>query len=132
MKNRILAGLSAVAIIAAGIIAVQPSMPPMTPGPRSVRLALIVDADKADEAWPAWARAWCHDGDALCVDANDDPQGVPQCIDGVVVGYLAKTRATRAQADRAAFTLRDLGVVLEGDATSAVEDLGWVTCETTP
>ena len=87
-----------------------------------------MSAATATEAWPAWAIAWCPDGDAACVDANDDDQGVPMCVGDAVAGYLAKTRATPSQAARAAFMLDGVAVVVDGDATAAIAATGWSAC----
>jgi len=119
----------AAALAAVGIaIAVQPTMPAYERGRRTSHLTILVDAATATEAWPAWAIAWCPDGDAECVDANNDDQGVPMCVGDAVAGYIAKTRATPSQAARAAFMLDGVAVVVDGDASAAIAATGWTTC----
>ena len=116
MKTRILASLAIVAAIVAGGLSVETGLPPHVPGARTAHLEVCI-SDPVE--WAAWALAWCPDGDVACIDANDDVQGVPYCVDGVEVGRCAKTHATVAQQAR----MDAAGVLLGGP-----EGYGWTAC----
>lgn len=116
MRTRILASLAVVAAIVAGGLSVDTGLPPRVDGPRTPHLHVCI-ADPVE--WQAWALAWCPDGDAACIDDNDDVQGVPMCVDGLPVGHCAQTYATASQEAR----MDAAGVVL-GDAASH----GWAAC----
>lgn len=123
------AGLSIAVLAVVGAILAKPTMPAWEAGPRDVTLTIVVDADKEATAWPAWALAWCQDGDTACIEANAGPQGQPLCDRaGKLAGYLGRTRATRSQAERAAFTMRGMGQVVEGDGESLLAALDWAVC----
>lgn len=110
--QRLAASIAVVAAIIAGGLSVDTGLPPHVDGPRTAHLEVCV-ADPAE--WAAWALAWCPDGDAECIDDNDDVQGVPMCVDGVGIGHCAKTYATQAQQDR-----MDAAGVLLGIPSGAV------------
>lgn len=116
MRTRILASLAIVAAIVAGGLSINTGLPPHVDGPRTAHLEVCI-SDPVE--WAAWALAWCPDGDVQCIDANDDVQGVPYCVDGVEVGHCAKTHATVAQEAR----MDAAGVVLGGP-----EGYGWTAC----
>ena len=119
MKTRLLASLAIVAAIVAGGLSIETGLPPHVPGPRTAHLEVCI-ADPVE--WAAWALAWCPDGDAVCINNNDDVQGVPYCLDGVPVGNCAKTYATASQEAR----MDAAGVVLGGP-----EFHGWQACPVT-
>lgn len=110
--QRLAASLAIVAAIVAGGLSIETGLPPHVPGPRTAHLEVCI-ADPVE--WAAWALAWCPDGDATCIDDNDDIQGVPMCVDGAPVGNCAKTHATQAQQDR-----MDAAGVLLGIPSGAV------------
>ena len=95
--QRLAASLAIVAAIIAGGFSIDTGLPPHVHGPRTAHLEVCI-ADPVE--WQAWALAWCPDGDVSCIDANDDIQGVPMCLDGVPIGHCAKTHATQAQEKR--------------------------------
>jgi len=112
MDRRILAALALAGAIGAGLLVDMPP-PSHVPGERRTVVLKPCAAD-----WSAWAQAWCPDDDAECVDANDDKQGNPYCVDGIEVGQCASTPATPSQEARALH----FGVAL------SVPD-GWAPCE---
>lgn len=117
MRQRLLAALAVVAAIVAGGLSVETGLPPHVDNElRSVLLQVCI-ADPVE--WQAWALAWCPDGDAVCIDDNDDVQGVPMCLDGVPVGNCAQTYATASQAAR----MDAAGVVL-----GWADSFGWSSC----
>ena len=120
MKTRILASLAIVAAIVAGGLSIETGLPPHVDGPRTAHLEVCI-ADPVE--WQAWALAWCPDGDAVCINNNDDVQGVPMCVGGQPVGHCAKTYATASQEQR----MDAAGVVLGGP-----EFHGWQACPETP
>jgi len=112
MDNRIVAALALAGLVGAGVALTDAPLPPHAPGEKRT---VILQPCASD--WSAWARAWCPDGDTACVDANDDRQGRPLCVDGVEVGQCASTPATLSQEARA----RALGV-------SLTQPQGWEAC----
>lgn len=117
MRQRILTALAIVAAIVAGGLSVDTGLPPHVDNElRSVLLQVCI-ADPVE--WQVWALAWCPDGDVVCIDANDDVQGAPMCLDGVPVGSCAQTYATASQASR----MDAAGVVL-----GWADSLGWSPC----
>jgi hypothetical protein len=117
MRNRILASLAIVAAVIVGGLSVPTGLPPHAPGEHRTAHLEVCISDPVE--WQAWALAWCPDGDAVCIDNNDDVQGVPMCLDGVPVGTCAKTPATPSQEAR----MDAAGMVLGG------ADLhGWSAC----
>jgi hypothetical protein len=112
MDRRTLAALVLAGIVGAGALTIDGPMPPHVPGEQRMTTLNPCASD-----WSAWAQAWCPDGDAACIDANDDPQGIPMCVNGVPVGQCASTPATFSQEARALH----LGVAIDTPP-------GWEAC----
>jgi hypothetical protein len=115
MTNRfraLLAAIPALGLAAAVALWAPTDLPPHVPNERRTSVLATCATD-----WQAWAVAWCPEGDAQCIDDNNDHQGRAYCVDGVEVGQCALTQATPSQEARAVAA----GVLL------AVPD-GWTVC----
>lgn len=106
----------------------------LTRDPRSLRsesLTMLVTVADAPAAVQAGALAFCAPlllgGDptpshAECVASQSQGAGVPQCVDGALVGYLVRSQATPSQAVRARASLASLALFEEPDV------YGWGPC----